>query len=218
MAGAVVRLLCGICHIIAATIGIISFSVRVVMNFISHTTAAVGTEHKSRQSALRLMRAVLYAPHSVLQSSLCLLPKLAVNNRLVGVLKHKAFLIGGKASGIGLEICSDCLSQHSMTEIFLPVQNLSDSIGIPPCTAEFCFSVALLRVILQGVRRGYQHLFFGKLSCDCCRVKSLRRKFKDVFYHLRSNRIDHQSLLIFGQSVVAVGNTAGAAFSVVHTG
>ena len=95
---------------------------------------------------------------------------------------------------------------------------IESAIGIPPCTAEFCFSVALLRVILQGVRRGYQHLFFGKLSCDCCRVKSLRRKFKDVFYHLRSNRIDHQSLLIFGQSVVAVGNTAGAAFSVVHTG
>ena len=47
------------------------------------------------------------------------LPKRAVNDRLVGVLKHKAFLIGGKAAFIGLKIRSDGLSQHSMTEIFL---------------------------------------------------------------------------------------------------
>ena len=40
-------------------------------------------------------------------------------DRLVGVLKHKAFLIGGKAAFIGLKIRSDGLSQHSMTEIFL---------------------------------------------------------------------------------------------------
>ena len=40
-------------------------------------------------------------------------------SRLVGVLKHKAFIIGGKTAFIGLKIRSDGLSQHSMTEIFL---------------------------------------------------------------------------------------------------
>nr|WP_243026243.1 hypothetical protein [Dorea formicigenerans] len=39
-----------------------------------------------------------------------------------------------------------------------------------------------------------------------------------MFYHLRSNRIHHQGLLIFGQSIVVVGNAAGVAFAIVHTG
>ena len=39
-----------------------------------------------------------------------------------------------------------------------------------------------------------------------------------MFYHLRSNRIHHQGLLIFRQSIVAVGNAAGAAFTIAHTG
>lgn len=43
----------------------------------------------------------------------------AFHNRLVGVLKHKAFFIGGKAAFIGLKVRSDGLSQHCMTEIFL---------------------------------------------------------------------------------------------------
>ena len=60
-----------------------------------------------------------YTACGVFQSSVRLLPKLAVNDWLVGVLKHKAFLIGGKAAFIGLKIRSDGLSQHSMTEIFL---------------------------------------------------------------------------------------------------
>ena len=65
------------------------------------------------------MRSLLHAACGVFQAPVRPLPKLAVNDRLVGVLKHKAFLIGGKAAFIGLKIRSDGLSQHSMTEIFL---------------------------------------------------------------------------------------------------
>lgn len=89
----------------AASERVIGFTAFVVVRLIRHLTAAIVTVHKTGQQAFLLVRSFLYAACSVFQSSVRLLPKLAVNDRLVSVLKHKAFLIGGKPSAASSKMC-----------------------------------------------------------------------------------------------------------------
>ena len=105
-----------------------------------------------------------------------------------------------------------------MTEAFSSSEDFADS-RIAPLTATFFRPhIGLLRMILCCIGRWNQYLFFGQYPRTLCVRFAFRSKIEDMSDDLRSDRIRNEGLLIIRPAVIAVGDAAATAQSIVHSG
>ena len=105
-----------------------------------------------------------------------------------------------------------------MTEIFLPVQYLPYRGHAPQIRVGILLSIGLLLVVSFCVCGGNQDLFLGEQFRYRSWAFALAGKQEDTLYHLCGLRVYHKRLLVAGEPVVAIGNTAGATLTVPHAG
>lgn len=113
-------------------VAIIGFSIRAVNAggmAMGHPVAAIGTENQARQTVLRMPFGAL--PGAAFSHFLRRVPQFLTDDRFVGVREKQQFIFRCPAPFLAAEIITDRLSQDSMAQVFLHIQNAIDGGVIP---------------------------------------------------------------------------------------
>ena len=116
------------------------------------------------------------------------------------------------------EILNGRLVKNRMPEILLSAENRPDSRYRPDIWVFKLLAIVLLRVILLLIGGGNQHLFFREDFSNRAGAFALVRKLEDVPDYLCGLRVNDKRLLIVFDPVVAIGDAAGTAFPIFHSG
>ena len=149
---------------------------------------------------------------------LCNIPCVLVNDSFVRIGKYHQLISGGSSALLRLEVFADGFTQHGMTEIFLPVKDISHG-GCTPTIGVYHFLVsAILRRSLGGISSRYQNLIRSQhfRYGGCSDALASQTEYSSDYL---GGRFIHKKLLfIVLGTLVAVGDGATASQAFLHSG
>ena len=137
-------------------------------------------------------------------------PCVLVNDGFVGIGEYHQFFRRCGSALLCLEVLTDGFAQHGMTEIFLPVQNMTNRICVPTVRVAEAPVSAIFGEILCRICRWYQHLFFGQLFRNRRHAHTMTGKTEHLSDDFSSRFIHNKGLLISVDTLVAIGDSTAA--------
>ncbi|EJW91347.1 hypothetical protein EVA_20553 [gut metagenome] len=146
------------------------------------------------------------------------IPGILIDDSFVGIREYHQFIRGGSSALFRLEILADRLAQHSMTKIFLSVEDIANSSGTPSVRISYFFMPAIFRMGLIGIGRRDQYFFLCQRFGNNGSALALASHTEDFSDYFSGRFIYIQLLLIVLSSYISVGDRATAPHACFHSG